>query len=62
MKIHENFARCEKCGGGWFEEKVAVLIPKGSDKNPLMFLKKQTTYRCVQCGHPQYQKEEDPKQ
>lgn len=55
MKMAENFARCSKCGDGWFEKKEFVLVHKDSPVmlEPLI-IQKDIEYRCVGCGNIQY--------
>jgi hypothetical protein len=56
MRIAEDFERCEKCNGGWFEEKKFVLIDKNSKGNwgrPL-YTKEEVQLHCTVCGHIQH--------
>lgn len=55
MKMAEEFDRCSKCGGGWFEQKELFLIQKGSprDREPVTYTK-QINLQCVTCGNAQY--------
>lgn len=55
MKMAEEFDRCKKCGGGWFERKEMFMVQKGSptNKEPL-FYKKEILFTCAQCETIQY--------
>jgi len=60
MLMAEEFQRCEKCGQGYFEEKVFVLIRKGSPKHAPDAYEKETQYHCIGCGHIQYKHKGTP--
>lgn len=61
MLMAEQFARCEKCNGGWFEKKTYVLARKDV---PLQWGKPEIYEEkvhlvCKDCGHIQYQYKEE---
>lgn len=57
MRMAEQFARCEKCDGGWFEKKTYVLIVKDAPMQwgkPVVYQEK-VKLECTDCGHIQYE-------
>lgn len=62
MRIAEEFERCEKCNGGWFQEKKFVLIDKNSDRQwgRPRYLKEEYQLVCTVCEHIQHKFTDNP--